>query len=106
MQHYFVGWTGLDTAFLHTTECRKIAMRDAEYVRNHQITAREFLNKFSSFSDTKLGASDLAAYERDPESLIRAAVDEASGYVTIHKCAVEKFERDMDALIDEHAGLA
>lgn len=107
MQRYAVVWTELDDAILHTTNCDALkalgALKtlDSWTVQERSMTAREFLNKFSSFSD-----GTLSAHENSPESLIRDAVDEASGYVTIHECATEAFERDMNALIDEHAGLA
>lgn len=100
MQRYVIVWIKLDDAILHTTNCTELKALGSQAAQEQSMTAREFLNKFSSFSD---GA--LSAYESSPESLIRDAVDEASGYVTIHKCADEMFERDMNALIDEHAGL-
>ena len=101
MSRYIVVWTKLDDAILHTTNCAELKAIGSQAVQEQSMTAREFLNKFSSFSD-----GSLSVYENSPESLIRDAVDEASGYVTIHECAVDAFERDMNALIDEHAGLA
>lgn len=101
MQRYAVVWTELDDAILHATSCGARKTLDSQETQERDMTAREFLNKFSSFSD-----GTLSVHENNPESLIRDAVDEASGYVTIHKCATESFERDMNALIDEHAGLA
>lgn len=107
MQRYVVIWTERDDAILHTANCDAIKTLDAletldsQTVQERSMTAREFLNTFSSFSDVTLNV-----HENSPESLIRDAVDEASGYVTIHECATEAFERDMNALIDEHAGLA
>lgn len=101
MQRYVIVWTKLDDAILHTANCTELKALDSQAVQEQSMTAREFLNTFSSFSDNRL-----SAHENSPESLIRDAVDEASGYVTIHECAAEAFERDMNALIDEHAGLA
>lgn len=101
MQRYIVVWTELDDAVLHVTNCAELKALGSRAAQEQSMTARDFLNTFSSFSD-----GSLSVYENSPESLIRDAVDEASGYVTMHKCADEMFECDMNALIDEHAGLA